>query len=121
VSHCSHYDILSCGGICRGTENVTQYNAKVIAFIEAMKAKSEDFFIKEKGRTSNESAIILVQDSIYKGYGFIANDATLNHIDDLMPYIKFQKNTFETQQIITSYVAKHALNILEISDLMAVD
>jgi DNA polymerase-3 subunit epsilon len=121
VSHCSHYDILSCGGICRGTENVTQYNAKVIAFIEAMKAKSEDFFIKEKGRTSNESAIILVQDSVYKGYGFIANDATLNHIDGLMPYIKFQKNTFETQQIITSYVAKHALNILEISDLMAVD
>lgn len=118
VSHCSHYDILSCEGICRSTENITNYNKKVMTLIEEMKEKSNDYFIKEKGRNNRETAIILIQNNTYMGYGFIANDVTLHHINDLMPYIKFQKNTFETQQIIANYSSKNAQSMIEIKDFM---
>lgn len=116
VSQCSHYDILSCDGICRGTEDIEKYNTKVLSFITRIKEKSNHFFIKEKGRTPDETAVILVQDTVYKGYGFIANDITIPQLNDLLTFITFQKNTFETEQIIATYASKHPNKIIEISN-----
>lgn len=117
VAACSHYDILECDGICRGTETIENYNAKVKKLIKEVKSASENFIIKEKGRTINETALIVVQDNTYIGYGFIDNDITINHINDLMPFIKLQNNTFETKQIITNYCGKNSEKIIQIADI----
>jgi len=118
IAQCSHYDIIRCDGICRGTEDILHYNAKVIAFIAMMKEKSSSFIIKEKGRTPDETALILVQDNVYKGYCFIDNTETIAKLDDVVNFITFQKNTFETQQIISNYSTKFPEKIMEIKNML---
>ena len=111
VAQCSHYDILECDGICRGTETVEDYNIKVKKLIDEITSKTEDYFIKEKGKNEEESTIIVVQNNMYIGYAFIENDIPITSIHDIMPFVKLQKNTFETQQILTSYISKNIKKI----------
>tara|TARA_R110002051_G_scaffold75579_1_gene137399 strand:+ start:3514 stop:4902 length:1389 start_codon:yes stop_codon:yes gene_type:complete len=121
VVQCSHYDILECDGICRGTETVENYNLKVRQCITDMNSKTEDYFIREKGRKEGESSIIIVQNNIYIGYAFIENDIPITNMNDIMPFVKLQKNTFETQQILTNYIAKNVKKIYSFKNFSTVN
>ena len=107
VKSCSHYSIANCGGICRGKEKPKKYNLKVEKAIDSIRAKKEDFLIREKGRTFEEEALIVVKDGIYLGYGFVERETGINSFNDLEPFIKLQKDTLEAQQIIWSYLNKN--------------
>ncbi|MBO0590351.1 GIY-YIG nuclease family protein [Cellulophaga sp. E16_2] len=111
VPQCSHYDILECEGICRGTEEIEAYNAKVKQAISDVQSKNENFIIREKGRTLDESGVILVQDNTYMGYGFVENEIAIETIDDLTPFITPQKNTFETERLIANFIQKNTSKI----------
>ncbi len=107
VKTCSHFRISSCDGICRDTETVMDYNAKVAAALEHMVSEKEDFIIKEKGRHPTEDAFVLVRKSIYYGYGFIEKEAGLSSFPDLEAFLIPQKNTVETETIIKSYLNRN--------------
>ncbi|MRI02255.1 DNA polymerase III subunit epsilon [Kriegella sp. EG-1] len=111
VATCSHYSIINCEGICSANENVDDYNLKVEKAISFMRTKKENFFIKEKGRTLKEEAIILIKDGTYNGYAFIEKEITIQNFNDLEAFIKLQNNTIETQQIIDSYLIKNEKNV----------
>lgn len=116
VNQCSHYDILECEGICRGTEPIANYNTKVKKAINTMRQKNENYLIKEKGRSQDESAVIVIQESSYIGYGFIDNETSLQHIDDVLPFVKRQKNTFETERLIASFVSKNSSKVFSFKE-----
>ncbi|MBM1106183.1 GIY-YIG nuclease family protein [Aurantibacter crassamenti] len=116
VSTCSHYSIVNCEGICRGKENALDYNLKVENAIAFMQTKKENFFIKEKGRTLDEDAIILIKDGIYNGYAFIEKQSAITTINDLEHHIKLQSDTIEVQQIIYSYLNKNSNNVYSYQD-----
>lgn len=105
---CSHHEINTCEGICRGKEAVEDYNQKVEEAITHMKLlASEVRIIKEKGRDSNESAVVLIADGIYKGFGFIDTDIEISTLEDVEAFITPQKHTVETESILTQYLLKH--------------
>ncbi|MEC3965328.1 exonuclease domain-containing protein [Flagellimonas halotolerans] len=105
---CSHHEINSCGGICTGDENPEEYNQKVEEAIANMKLlTSEVRIIKEKGRDENESAVVLIADGIYKGFGFIDTDLEISTLEDVEAFITPQKHTVETESILTQYFLKH--------------
>nr|WP_321411047.1 exonuclease domain-containing protein [uncultured Allomuricauda sp.] len=104
---CSHHEINTCEGICRGEEAVSDYNHKVEAAIAHMKLlTSEIRIIKEKGRDANENAVILIADGIYKGFGFIDTDIQISTLEDVEAFITPQKHTVETESILTQYLLK---------------
>ena len=107
VATCSHYRLSSCEGICRGTESAEDYNKKVMEAISSITAKSEDFVIKEKGRTGDEDAVVLITNGSYYGYGFIDKEMTIDTFEDISAYVIQQKNTVETQRLIQSYLIKN--------------
>ena len=105
---CSHHEINTCEGICRGKEAVEDYNQKVEEAITHMKLlASEVRIIKEKGRDSNENAVVLIADGIYKGFGFIDTDIEISTLEDVEAFITPQKHTVETESILTQYLLKH--------------
>ncbi len=108
VKTCSHFRISSCKGICRDSETVRDYNAKVAAALEHMVSEKEDFIIKEKGRHLAEDAFVLVRKNIYCGYGFIEKEARLKSFPDLETFLIPQKNTVETESIIKSYLNRNS-------------
>ncbi|MDC6366653.1 MULTISPECIES: exonuclease domain-containing protein [Flavobacteriaceae] len=104
---CSHHEIKSCEGICTATESIESYNQKVAEAIANMKLlESEIRVIKEKGRDLNESAVVLIAQGIYKGYGFIDHETEISTLEDIEAHIIPQKNTLETQRIVESLLPK---------------
>jgi len=104
VKTCSHFRIDSCAGICRDSEPISDYNAKVALAIKGMSLKKEDFIIKEKGRHIDEEAFVLVRNNVYSGYGFIEKEIELNSYADVEAFVIPQKSTVETESIIKSYL-----------------
>ena len=105
---CSHHEITTCEGVCRGEEPIDRYNKKVQEAIAHMKMlASEVKIIKETGRDENESAVILIADGMYKGYGFIDNDSDISNMEDIEAFITPQKNTIETESILGAYLLKN--------------
>ena len=112
VSHCSHYSLQDCKGICRGTEDASAYNTRVGSAIEELKGIEGSFVLKEKGRNADEEAFVLVHDGIYKGYGYIDQGENIDSFEDFMAFLLPQKNTKETEGILKSYLLKHPQNLL---------
>ena len=107
VKSCSHFRIESCGGICRNTEKVSDYNTKVGAAIQHIGTKKENFIIKEKGRHIDEEAFVLVRNDVYSGYGFIERETQIRSYNDLEAFTNPRKNTVETEGIIRSYLTRN--------------
>ncbi len=106
-SACSHHEITSCEGICRGEESIDDYNQKVKnAILETKSLESEVRVIKEKGRNPEESAVVLIAEGVYKGYGFIDQELEVSSLEDIEAHIIPQKNTLETQRIVEALLPK---------------
>ncbi|MFC4219349.1 exonuclease domain-containing protein [Flagellimonas marina] len=104
---CSHHRITTCEGICKSEESAESYNEKVKTAISAMKSlESEVRIIREKGRNSNEQAVVLISEGVYKGYGFIDQEMEVSSLEDIESFIIPQKNTLEAQRIVESLLPK---------------
>ena len=116
VSQCSHFRI-SCKGICRGKEEVNQYNSRVDEAIDYMQTLKEDFVIREKGRSFEEYGFAWMKDGAYKGYGFIPSDVQLSHVEELETYLVPQLDTPEARRYLYSYAAKNPDKIIDLSTI----
>lgn len=100
VTHCSHYKIKTCYGICIENEPANQYNARVHKAIKHTLEKSKDVVIKETGRHSEEEAFVLIKNNVYLGYGFIDRSEQVTNHETLKHYLIPQKDNVDVQKII---------------------
>ncbi|NKI28000.1 GIY-YIG nuclease family protein [Arenibacter sp. 6A1] len=107
TSSCSHYKISSCAGICKGEESISEYNKKVKDAIVGITSNLQNICIKEKGRHADEEAFILISNGLYKGYGFVPKDHSVQTIEELNPYIAPQKDNRDIKNIIATYLRKY--------------
>ena len=105
VSECSHFTIKNCKGVCKGNENVTNYNERVTNAICKIVNESKDLIIKEKGR-NNEDAFVLIKNGTYLGYGFIDKSEQITHQDELEHFLIKQKDNRDIQSILRNILLK---------------
>ncbi|MEJ1222902.1 exonuclease domain-containing protein [Sediminicola sp. 1XM1-17] len=117
VAACSHYKIITCEGICRDKEPVEAYNKKVQAAVTHIIAKSDDIIIKEKGRHTDEDAIVLIKNGQYAGYGFIAKERSISSLEDIDAFINPQNDNLDTQRILKSYLSRNTMNVIPLMEL----
>ncbi len=113
---CSHYSITDCKGICRDKETIIDYNQRVRSAIAEIDVEVGDVWIKEKGRTTEEEAVVMLKNGTYCGYGFIDKSIQINSEADIQGYVTPQKNTLETQSIVQSYLNKNKGNIFVLAE-----
>ena len=114
VATCSHFRVPECGGICTGKERVEAYNSKVQSAIRSLEPGGNHLVISEAGRQPGERGLVWVSDGTYRGYGFVADDQSLNHLPDLEAMITPQKHYPETEKILQSYMLKHPAKVKRI-------
>ncbi|WP_108802919.1 exonuclease domain-containing protein [Aquimarina sp. Aq107] len=107
TDNCSHYKIKNCKGICIGNESVALYNMRVQKALSSLRRDQKSYFIKEKGRTFNEQSFVMIQDGIYKGFGYLQEDEQIISIEDFDNFLNLQKHTYHTTKIIKSYLRKN--------------
>ena len=104
---CFQYKIKECSGACIGEEAPELYNLRVQDFIEEMKYDNSNMVIVDRGRTIDERSAILIENGIYKGYGFYDLNFQINNIEILKNIIIPMQNNRDTKTIIQSYLKRN--------------
>lgn len=104
VNACSHYTIKNCKGVCKNEESVENYNERVTNAICQIITDSQDIILKEKGRTKDEEAFVIVKNGTYLGYGFINKTEQITHESELEHFLIKQKDNRDVQGILRSRI-----------------
>ena len=112
VNSCFHYQIKECKGICSGNEAVDSYNLRVAQAIESLRFTSENFVIQEAGRTEKEHAYILIQNGIYKGFGFAKKRKKFKNMDAYLEIINGHNDNNDIKRILNSYLKQYRENLI---------
>ncbi len=107
TERCSHYKIKNCKGICEGVESVALYNIRVQQALQSLQDTKKSYLIRENGRTIDEQSFVMIQDGVYKGYGFINDTEQITTLEDCEAFLQLQNHTYHTTKIIKSYMHKH--------------
>lgn len=103
---CFQYDIKICKGACCGKEAPKDYNKRVNSFIETYSYRNNNQVIIDKGREHDERSAILIEDGVYRGYGFYSLNFQINNLDILQSIITPMDNNRDVQHIIQSYLRR---------------
>ena len=103
---CFHYQIKKCKGICRGKEEIQQYNERVNKALKTLLNK-ETYIIKETGRTTDEESVILVKNGVYCGFGFFSKLGSKFSLDTYEDLIDSKQDNSDIQRILRSYQNKN--------------
>jgi DNA polymerase-3 subunit epsilon len=114
-SSCFLYGLKECYGACIDLEPVDEYNARVQTFLEKYSYENNHMLIIDKGRDLDERSVVLIENGIYRGYGFYNLNYQINNIDILRSIINPMQNNRDAQHIIQNYLRKN--KVLKIVNL----
>ena len=102
---CFYVSIGKCHGACTGQEIAEEYNERSQeSLIYLKKIFDENLVIVEEGRSDDESAVILVENGHYLGYGYIdKRDAKLG-IEEIKEAVDYKRHNPETNGIVRNYL-----------------
>jgi len=106
-SPCFNSRLGNCLGACEGKEDPESYNARVLEAIRPWLFPSQDFFILENIRNTEEVAVIKISRGKYLGYGFLSGNSSGVDLETLHDCIRTKKDNWDTRIIIKSYLKKY--------------
>ncbi len=109
---CFHYSIRQCNGACIGAESKTVYNARAKNLIESVEYEDDNLIMIDRGRTPDERSVILIENGLYKGFGFLDISASYLQVEDLKACISVAADNREIRQIISSWLRRHKIEKL---------
>lgn len=117
---CFNYTILECFGACINKESVTEYNNRVQTFLDKRSYENLNMLIIDRGRDVGERSVILIENGVYKGYGFYNLNHQINNPEILKSIINPMQNNRDAQHIIQNYLRRNkVLKTVNLSANMA--
>jgi DNA polymerase-3 subunit epsilon len=112
---CFAYEVNQCKGACIQEESPEAYNAKVEQLIAQHSYENANMVIVDRGRTVDERAAILIEDGVYKGFGFYNLNHQVNNLNIIHSIITPMPNNKDVKHIIQSYLRrKKSLKIIKL-------
>lgn len=106
-SSCFNYTIKQCFGACINEEDPEVYNERVMKIVEHHSFENQNMVIIDYGRVYDERSAILIENGVYKGFGFYNLNYQINNIDVLKNIITPMQNNRDSQHIIQSYLRRN--------------
>ncbi|PCI31030.1 MAG: DNA polymerase III subunit epsilon [Flavobacteriaceae bacterium] len=103
VSACFHFQLKKCKGICQKKESVAAYNGRVKTAIDYVSKENETYVITQKGRSKEESAFVMVEKGVYKGFGYAAKNKVFTSLEEYRELLIAQKDNRDIQRILKSW------------------
>ena len=102
---CFAYEVMKCAGACIGEELPHEYNERFNeSLILVNRLFEENFILLEEGRSSSESAVFLVEDGHYRGFGYVDGEDVGYGIEELKETIKYEPLNPEADLILRNYM-----------------
>ena len=105
---CFNYHLKLCNGACVGSESPEDYNLRANQAIDQFCYDFPDFLIVTKGRNADEKGVVLIRQGLYRGFGFLPEDAiSALAIDTVGEHIQQRADNQDIRKIINAFLAKH--------------
>ena len=96
-----------CLGACEGKEDPVSYNFRVLEAIKPWQFHSLNFYILERGKNREETAVVKISQGKYFGYGFLYGDSLQTDCEALDDCIRKRKDNWDARNIIKGYLKKN--------------
>jgi len=104
---CFNYTIKQCFGACINDEEPEIYNERTLKIIHHHSFENQNMVIIDYGREHDERSAILIENGVYKGFGFYNLNYQINNIEILKSIITSMQHNRDTQHIIQSYLRQN--------------
>lgn len=101
---CFQHSIGQCSGACIGLELPESYNERVHKALSEFHHKWSDMAIFDHGRNEDEYSVVLIENNVFAGFGWIAKDAGIENMNQLKDYISPYNDNRDVQQIIKGFL-----------------
>jgi DNA polymerase-3 subunit epsilon len=101
---CFQHSIGQCSGACIGTEPPDIYNKRVGLALAEFHHKWSDMAIFDHGRNEDEVSVVLIENNVFAGFGWMANDMGIENIEQIRESIKRYNDNRDIQQIIKGFL-----------------
>ena len=101
---CFNYSVKACNGACLKKELPEDYNIRVEQLIGHNSFYDKSLIIIDKGREISEHSVVLIENGIFKGYGYFDLNYQVNSNEVLHTLITPMDNNRDIQHIIKSYI-----------------
>lgn len=101
---CFQHSIGQCKGACIGAEPADIYNQRVDAALKEFHHKWADMAIIDHGRNEDEVSVVLVENNVFAGFGWMSNENSINDLSRLRDCIKPYSDNRDVQQIIKGFL-----------------
>ena len=105
--NCFNYTIKQCFGACIAEETQTDYNKRVTKIINKHNFATQSIVIIDRGRDIDERSAILIENGMYKGFGFYNLNYQINNLDVLQSILTNMEHNRDIQHIIQSYLRRN--------------
>ena len=104
---CFNYHIKQCHGACVGAEQPDSYNVRAQQTLDAIGHGFKDsFMIFDIGRRPDEASVVLVEDGIYAGFGYLDKSEAADP-ESIRAAIPHRKGYPDVYKIIRMYINKN--------------
>lgn len=104
---CFNHQLKKCNGICNGEEEIELYNKRAEELIKEHSYTQKNFVLMDKGKTSEEQSIILIENNVYKGYGYLDASLQLSSAEELKELITYSNYYPDSDIIVKSWLKKN--------------
>ncbi len=101
---CFQHSIGQCKGACIGIEPTVDYNLRVDTALKEFQHKWTDMAIIDHGRNEDEHSVVLIENNVFAGFGWISIDNNLVDSSQIKDYIKPYSDNRDVQQIIKGFL-----------------
>jgi DNA polymerase-3 subunit epsilon len=100
---CFDYQLKKCKGVCAGAEEIAAYNKRVQLALAGLAHSSETKMIIDHGREWNEKSVVLIENGIYKGFGYFDASTELHTPAEAKNIIQPFKHNDDIQRILNGW------------------
>jgi len=100
---CFDYQIKECKGVCNGTEAIDTYNQRVAIALNKLNKTLDTKLIIDQGRTWNEKSVVVIENGVYKGFGYYDGSVEINDAEQAKNYIEPYKHNSDVQRILNGF------------------
>ena len=104
---CFLFSVKQCNGACIHKEDPNEYNTRVQALIEKYTFLNKSFLIVDKGREIDEHALVLIENGVFKGFGYYNLNFQINNPEIIASIITPMKQDRDVQHIIQTFLRKN--------------
>lgn len=103
-SSCFQYTIKECKGACVKAETPEDYNERANLLLQEFDYQNNHFYIIEPGRQKGEKSVLLIENNMLTGYGFIPFHSQYAPVKKWRKFIQIIEEDKDTFNIIKSYL-----------------